>query len=328
MLHDGCPAVNHGISPKLSRPSRRILAQLSIIFTVVVVCNFTFNKERSVFEFEISRCGEFIQPYSRDPTRIYEEGEANAFYEHLITVFSHVDHIYVLSKENCVTKVSTEIAQKTSCISGNNLDECAPTWVLHGSMSHAKRVSFSHAVIMQLASQLGHGSIAVIEDDVRVLPRGYSAEFKVDFSGLLKSRDWGIIRFGYRPYFLQMNGASRCPSRCRCVVQQHGENFCKLRHTGCDLRSSDMYIIHSQHFLDVQRSIIGGLKHQAEDMIVDLRPLSSLKDQWLIIPQATVQSHLDIPFDYQVGLGALFVSKCVLPRPLPLSAQQQILGVV
>jgi len=43
-------------------------------------------------------------------------------------------------------------------------------------------------------------------------------------------------------------------------------------------------------------------------------------------PRASIQTKLDIPIDYQIGLGALYVKKCVMPRPVSKIASQQFLN--
>ena len=46
--------------------------------------------------------------------------------------------------------------------------------------------------------------------------------------------------------------------------------------------------------------------------------------QWLALPQISIQIKLDIPVDYQVGLGALYAKKCVYPRPLSELVTRQL----
>jgi len=65
------------------------------------------------------------------------------------------------------------------------------------------------------------------------------------------------------------------------------------------------------------------LKQANSKRIIDTGPMRSLANQWLILPQASIQAKLDIPMDYQIGLGALYVKKCVMPRPVPRIVSQQ-----
>ena len=61
--------------------------------------------------------------------------------------------------------------------------------------------------------------------------------------------------------------------------------------------------------------------------IVDTRPMRQFAKQWLLLPQISIQTKLDIPVDYQIGLGALYVKKCVYPRPLPELVTKQLFDV-
>ena len=69
------------------------------------------------------------------------------------------------------------------------------------------------------------------------------------------------------------------------------------------------------------------LKQTNSKRIIDTTPMRSFANQWLILPQSSIQTKLDIPVDYQIGLGALYMKKCVLPRPVPEIASQQLFNV-
>lgn len=82
------------------------------------------------------------------------------------------------------------------------------------------------------------------------------------------------------------------------------------------MRSSDFYIIHSNIF-DRLQSLMLDTRQPGSKRIVDVRPMQSFPMQWYVIPQVSSQNTLDIPSDYQLGLGALYIKKCVRSRPLP-----------
>jgi hypothetical protein len=58
-----------------------------------------------------------------------------------------------------------------------------------------------------------------------------------------------------------------------------------------------------------------------------MRPMRQFAKQWLLLPQISIQTKLDIPVDYQIGLGALYVKKCVHPRPLAEVVTRQVFKV-
>ena len=99
-----------------------------------------------------------------------------------------------------------------------------------------------------------------------------------------------------------------------------------MQYHGCDMRSSDFYVINSQYFLTFQRAMLNR-KRRNVDRIVDLYPMRSISKQWMFIPQVSFQRVLDIPVDYQIGSGSLFIKKCVLPRPIPPSVAEQAISV-
>jgi len=212
---------------------------------------------------------------------------------------------------------------RASCVIGAVLDACAPKVFVQGEHSHALKVTFTHAVIIQLAQDANHQHIAVIEDDIVLIPR-YQDDTITGFSSLLNSNLWSFIRVGFRPYFLQEAGAKPCPKQCRCEFRKEfGENLCEVRSPGCDLRSSDFYILSARFFEEFKDRLLD-INEVDEKRVVDMYPMRSLGSQWLLLPQASFQRQLDIPVDYQIGIGALYVKKCAGPRPVPNSVSADL----
>lgn len=242
-------------------------------------------------------------------------------------MLAQVDHIYIVAYDRCHLKLPVDIAEKATCILGHATDECAPRIFFRGSHKHALKVSFTHAVLLQLSQEAAYDNIAVIEDDIEFLTRPYAAEVVQDFSRLLHSATWSMIRFGFRPYFLQDKGTDPCPRSCRCSLNKKsfGEHFCQLRSSGCDIRSSDLYVIHSSHFSSLQKTLLN-LKLGNTRRIIDLYPMREIGRQWLFLPQISFQQTLDIPADFQVGSGALYVKKCVGPRPTSSLLSKQLIS--
>ena len=128
-----------------------------------------------------------------------------------------------------------------------------------------------------------------------------------------------MIRFGFRPYFLEKTSREPCPTECRCYIKHDmAREFCKLSKPGCDMRSSDFYVIHKTSYAPLLSKLLD-LKQANSKRIIDTAPMRSLANQWLILPQASIQTKLDIPIDYQaVDPRRAFTWKsasCLVPCP-------------
>ena len=61
------------------------------------------------------------------------------------------------------------------------------------------------------------------------------------------AKEWYMLRMGYRPLTIESSpDMEECPGECRC--EQVGSLLCYLATAGCDLRSSDAYLIHSRAY--------------------------------------------------------------------------------
>lgn len=268
------------------------------------------------FRAAISACKDFSTPLG-------SSGNSSSVPPPIAGILLQVDHVFVLSFKSCRLQLPTSFSGKATCVVGEKLDACAPREFIKGAHTHAMKVSFTHAAVLQLAYDRRARHVAILEDDV-VLRRGnYSRQIVDDFTNLINSYSWSFIRFGFRPYFLEESSRGHCSSKCYCIIRKHiSETFCELTHAGCDMRSSDFYVIRAQFYMPFQ-SLIIDLKQKNSKRIVDMQPMRSFKNQWLILPQVSIQSQLDIPSDFQIGLGALYVKKCVHPRPLPSAVTAQ-----
>jgi len=242
----------------------------------------------------------------------------------LSSMLLFVDHTFVLSVDGCESKIPASLESRATCIVGRVLDRCTPARFVRGKYKHAMKVTFTHAMVLLISQRSGYRHVAVIEDDIKFVERKLSPGSVHDFFQLLQTNSWSLIRFGYRPYFLQDGGgATPCPMKCRCEINANmGDHLCKLPKAGCDLRSSDFYVVHSRHFLDLASRTLD-MSVQNSQRIVDVYPMRAFSNQWLFLPQVSYQATLDIPADYQLGAGALYVKKCAGPRPLPHAVTQQ-----
>ena len=241
-------------------------------------------------------------------------------------LFSAVEHIFLISFDKCRTNLPSNLADKATCIYGKYVDARAPRPFVRGEYEHALKVTFTHAFALQIAINSKFRNAAFLEDDLVFVNRNLSGSVENEFQVLLRSSQWSFIRFGFRPYFLQHAADIRCASNCRCTLNsQFGPHFCALQQSGCDIRSSDLYVIHSDYFTPFQRKLLD-LTAPSAKRIIDLYLSALFARQWLFLPQISFQSTLDIPEDYQIGIGALYVKKCAGRRPLPSVINQQLLN--
>ena len=306
---------------------KRFRLQLSLYTLLMIACLRTFGlssfkspQARSRLGLVSESCTDFLVPVD------LTEGKVDSFPDDVLMMLSSIDHVFILSAERCSKKFSRQFLGRASCIIGKRLDACAPKAFIRGPHTHAMKVSFSHAVVLELAHVRKYAHVAVIEDDVVIPSRVHSKDLVNDFHGLLRLNSWSMIRFGYRPYFLEESSRGHCPRVCHCRIKQHiAKEFCEVSRAGCDLRSSDFYIIQEKFYLQLQSAILD-LRQTNSKRVIDTLPMRQLKPQWLMLPQLSVQNTLDIPIDYQFGLGALYITKCVFPRPLHWMITQQVLN--
>ena len=273
---------------------------------------------RKRFQEAVDACRGFSQPLG--------VGDDAPFSTQISKMLLKIDHVFVLSIDTCETKLPKSFAGRASCVVGTKIDACAPREFIRGPYTHAMKVSFTHATVLYLATKANYRHVAVLEDDVAVRRGVFSEHVVPDFGNVLDSSTWSVIRFGFRPYFLEKSSREPCPTECRCYIKRDtAREFCKLSKPGCDMRSSDFYVIHKKSYAPLLSKLLD-LKQANSKRIIDTAPMRSLANQWLILPQASIQRKLDIPIDCQIGLGALYVKKCVMPRPVSKIASQQFLN--
>jgi len=302
---------------------RKTLGQCALLFVslLLVSSQVLFRKPSSrAFREAISECRNFTQPLELDADRKY-------FPDTLSQMLLQIDHVFVLSFDSCKTTLSPAFSGRATCVVGRKLDVCAPRAYIRGPYTHAVKVSFMHATVLHLAQKSLYEHIVVLEDDAIIRHHALSANLVQEFRALLESNAWSIVRFGFRPYFLEDSSRNHCPLKCRCWIKKRvSEQFCELSHAGCDMRSSDFYVIQKRYY-EPMRSRILDLRQADSKRIVDMRPMRQFAKQWLLLPQISIQTKLDIPVDYQIGLGALYVKKCVHPRPLAEVVTRQVFKV-
>ena len=298
---------------------RTTLTHRFLVFIVFLLVSALLNSQKSetTFRAAVEECEQFTQPLNFDDAR-------KILPKQVSELLLEVDHVFVLGVDSCVTKLPQIFFTRVTCIIGRKLDACAPRRYVRGVHTHAMKVSFTHATVMYLAHKAQHKHIAVIEDDIMIRSNTFSTKLVQEFRVLLDSNAWSIVRFGFRPYFLEKSSRESCPSKCRCEIKKHVyEHFCELSRAGCDIRSSDFYVIHQRPYEHLMLNILD-LTQANSKRIIDTRPMRYFAKQWLALPQISIQTNLDIPVDYQIGLGALYVKKCVYPRPLSELVTRQL----
>ena len=218
---------------------------------------------------------------------------------------------------------------KVLLVNGKIIDEC----VKDGDLDHWHRASFSHAVAVAHAALRGRDVVAVIEDDAR-------SDFTVSFDDdeferlrqlvrpdLTRARvssndgvdthapmdaahawSWNFLRFGYRPYQMEEAAAAggaahaeACPERCAC--ERTSAHSCLISQSGCDLRSSEAYLINRGAFADFTHRLQGG--------VVDYDVLQSFPKMMVLSPMVSYQENLDSSMDAQRDLQRRFGRSCV-----------------
>ena len=223
-----------------------------------------------------------------------------------------VDHIYIVSKDGCSdVHIGSHLA--ITCIVGHAVDACAPTTFVGGAYGHGYKVTFSHALALFLAEESNAERICVMEIDVLIRKHHADASLHSDLGTLLQRERWSFVRFGFRPYFFEQTSRKECPPECICLMDSHFSNFCRLRRSRCDLRSADFYFVHRSVFSRFRRQMLN-LRLKNSRRIVDVVPLNSFSNQWLIMPQLAFQKTLDIPVLEQLELSHYYHTKCVRPK--------------
>ncbi len=236
-------------------------------------------------------------------------------------VLQLADTIYVLCVRCEDFTVPAKLAKNTLLVDGKVFDECDQAD--RYGLDHYKRASLSHAAAMADALNKNLNKVAVVEED-SVTPKFNTDEHggaplgEVDlfaFAQALKGDDWSFARLGWRQYTLEINPESSCPQQCAC--QMVGAKLCFVAGSGCDLRSSDSYIVSERYFKwTLDQLIQGGT--------VDYDVLPRAPGTLLSLPILSAQRTLDIPVEHQQAVSELFMSKCLTGEVPDFSKQPNI----
>uniref|UniRef100_A0A7S0S6H7 Uncharacterized protein n=1 Tax=Mantoniella antarctica TaxID=81844 RepID=A0A7S0S6H7_9CHLO len=231
-------------------------------------------------------------------------GQNEAWTASYVAALDLAEHLYILCVDCDSITVPAPLAAKTSLVNGRVFDVC--DMADEYGLDHYKRASLTHAAAVADALVKGYNHVAVVEED-SVSPVEYKLELSTDdlagFASALQTEDWSFLRLGWRSYSLEIAPASDCPAECTC--EKRAQNLCYVATGGCDLRSSDSYIISSRYMQWMLNALIQG-------GTVDYNVLPMAPGMLLVLPIMSVQRHLDIPAEHQSAVSDLFARKCAV----------------
>lgn len=246
--------------------------------------------------------------------------------------------------ENVTTRVPSQWAGKSTCVNGKVLDKCTSDHTGVYFTSHYTRVSVSHGMIIKAAKEAGHKHVTVMEADATFdANEELTAQTVTDATHLIAGptaaqlgriklgssggSHWNIIRLGFRPHLFEQyevrkaaNGDgyvevttgllsdATCPQQCQCTEIRKDGQLCMLSNSGCDLRSSEMYMASERAYDELLESLFDG----TDETIIDHFVLQNMEHSWVMHPSRTVQKDLDIPVDLQKAVQRMFEERCLL----------------
>jgi len=251
------------------------------------------------------------------------------------------------SSPNVTLRVPKEYAEKTTCVSGRWLDQCTSQATGVWWESHYTRVSMAHGMMIKHAKERGFKTLVIMEEDATInhdvsihaetesdMVKLLTEDFDDDTSALGRVEidvdqegvriPWNVVRPAFRPHLFEKFEARKqgrgwvevttgvkedetCPSECKCINTREGGQLCALAGAGCDLRSSDMYFLHSRAYDTLLEMLFVG----TDDTIIDHFVLQNIPKTWILHPSLTVQAHLDISNALQLRVQEVFEKTCV-----------------
>lgn len=214
------------------------------------------------------------------------------------------DQVYVICVDCAGLLIPEPIAHKTLLVDGKIYDACDQADTI--GLNHYKRASLSHGAAIADALIKQFGKVAVVEDD-STSPDGEHAVTLAPtdlegFAQAMKQEDWSFFRMGWRQFTLEMDPTLECPQECKCDVRT--SKLCFVSSGGCDLRSSDSYIISERYYRWTLDKLING-------GTVDYDVLPRAPGVLLTLPILSTQKRLDINIEHQAAVSELFMERCL-----------------
>lgn len=235
------------------------------------------------------------------------------FSDRLTRLLSQVEHIYLMTTKLCqFENLPSEWSNSSSCVNVLHFDR-----QLYGdeilSYDHHSKITRLHLAFLRLARLRGYKNFAVIEaDSVCVTQDAVNHTETSIFSRFLKNGSWDLIRFGYRPFFLENIPASaKCPRSCKCAIRSTGTDTlgqlgCLIDSADCDIRSSDMYVVNAAAY--------GLFESNLEKYTVDTEAMRKIERMWFIVPQMSFQVDSGQFLETQRYYAGRFMRSCVAQR--------------
>ena len=210
------------------------------------------------------------------------------------------DHVYIPC---LICKHSQPLVgqiQNVTYVDVKRLDECLQI----ERLSHYAKATVTHLHILETVSKFTtYGSVAILEEDTVNLYDSTKDVGPFPVTSLidsLRKERWKILRLGYKPFFLRDNTKFRnmfplfkaCPEQCKCF--KFHDKACLMPHGGCDMRSSDAYIIKRSAISDLVQAI-------SEGNVVDVHAMRSITPQSFLVPQLNFQNGQSIEDDKQLA---------------------------
>ena len=226
------------------------------------------------------------------------------FTEITIGLSHYADRLYIICTDECDMPVPAELGDNVMMLNGKELDKCNAI----EDYSHWIKATQSHLQAITHAQTTDAEVIMILEEDSMGDPSVKWTEGNwLQLNDVLDNRDWNMVRLGYRPFPFESNpGIEACPESCRC--EQVGETLCWLQNGGCDLRSSDAYMVHRRAFGEYGSKMFGGT-------IIDNGVLQGMSRQVFITPQVNYQTHATSDYSsvqHQRDVSAVFMERCQL----------------
>ena len=242
-------------------------------------------------------------------------GENERFTTTLIHLLPYADMTYIVCTKFCDMPIPEELRGKVLMVNGYEIDKCLQL----EQQSHWVKASLSHGAAIAHAKANNFDRAAVLEEDTTSGPNPYVWQMGnyQELNNFLSGADgenWNVIRLGYRPVQHE-HGETMCSESCKC--EDVGSVLCYMRSSGCELHSSDAYILRSTQFDWMLRSVAVGT-------IIDYGLLEAIPGQLIVTPQVNYQTSFAdwndaTDVETQLRAGAAFTQAC-FPRPMLTSA--------
>ncbi len=226
------------------------------------------------------------------------------------------DHVYVICMKCDKIVLPLQWAGKVTTVHGADIDPCYG----RAAADHWHKASMSHVHALLDAVKYQYKTVTIVEEDaITVSPDRVDANAGFDIDGLehaiKNDSSWNTVRVGYRPYFFEQQSANvpvgstphyACPLACKCH-ETTAKNACIVRENGCDMRSSDFYMIRMSQSRAIRKTVGAG-------STIDMEALRNVHHQMYVLPQLSYQANLDRTREQQVNMAHRFRDLCFVPK--------------